>query len=421
MFPLYFHVTPRKCVGLGWGYCKGDVMTLTAAKAKSIRERGRYGDGRGLYLTVSPGGSKAWMLRIAIDGRRRDVGLGVYPTISLAKARQLADAHRLAVAEGRDPLAEKRRAKMPTFAEAAAKVHEANLPRWKNGKHTKQWLATLELYAFPTIGALGVDRIERRDVLAVLTPIWASKPETARRVRQRIRTVLKWAQVHDFVEHNAAGEGIDGALPAMPRLRAHFRALAYAEVPAALETVEASPASMAAKACLRFLVLTAARSGEARGATWAEIDLEAREWRIPAERMKGGVEHRVPLSDAALAVLTVAARLRDESGGVVFPSPRKHGRPLSDMALTKLLRDCGLADRATTHGFRSGFRDWAAECTNASHAAMELSLAHAVGSAVEQAYARSDLFERRRRLMDAWAAFLIRETAEVVQLRRRDG
>ena len=239
-------------------------MKLTATKAKSIREPGRYGDGRGLYLTVSPGGSKAWMLRIAIDGRRRDVGLGVYPDISLAKARQLAEAHRVAVAEGRDPLAERHRAKMPTFREATVAVHAANLPRWKNGKHTDQWINTLRTYAFPTIGKMPLDRIERRDVLGILTPIWAAKPETARRVRQRIRTVLKWAQAHDFVEHNSAGEGIDGALPPMGRSKEHFRALPHAEVPAALDTVEASPASMAAKACLRFLILTAARSGEAR-------------------------------------------------------------------------------------------------------------------------------------------------------------
>ena len=395
-------------------------MKLTATKAKSTREPGRYGDGRGLYLTVSPGGSKAWLLRIAIDGRRRDVGLGVYPDISLAKARQLSEAHRVAVAEGRDPLADKRRAKMPTFAEAAVKVHEANLPRWRNGKHTQQWLATLELYAFPVIGAMRVDRIERRDVLSILTPIWAAKPETARRVRQRIRTVLKWAQAHDFVEHNSAGEGIDGALPPMGRSKEQFRALPHAEVPAALDTVEASPASMAAKACLRFLILTAARSGEARGATWAEIDMDAREWRIPGERMKGGQAHRVPLSDAAVAVLTEAARLRDASN-LIFPSPRKAGRPLSDMSLTKLLRDTGLADHATVHGFRSCFRDWAAECTNAPHSVMELSLAHSVGGAVEQAYARSTLLERRRALLAEWAAYLDRDAAEVVQLRRRDG
>ena len=335
--------------------------------------------------------------------------------MSLAKARQFADAYRLAVAEGRDPLAEKRRAATPTFAEAAVKVHEANLPRWKNGKHTAQWLSTLERYAFPTIGKMPLDRIERRDVLGILTPIWTAKPETARRVRQRIRTVLKWAMAHEFVEHNAAGEGIDGALPTMRRVRAHFRALPYTEIPAALDTVDASPASMAAKLCLRFLILTAGRSGETRGALWSEIDLDAREWRIPANRMKAGVEHRIPLPDAALAVLEQARPLRDDSG-LVFPSPTRRGKPLSDMTLTKILRDNGLSDRATVHGFRTCFRTWASERTSAARAVMELSLAHAVGSSVEQAYARSDLIEKRRVLMQAWADFVAGGGADVERL-----
>ena len=392
------------------------MTALTAAKVKALTKPGMHHDGRGLYLRVAPGGSKSWMLRATIDGRRRDIGLGGYPAVSLAKARQFADAHRLAVAEGRDPLAEKRRAATPTFAEAAVKVHEANLPRWKNGKHTDQWINTLRTYAFPTIGKMSLDRITRRDVLAVLTPIWTTKPETARRVRQRIRTVLKWAMAHEFVEHNAAGEGIDGALPAMRRFKAHHRALPHAEVPAALETIDASTAGMAAKLCLRFLILTAARSGEARGATWHEIDMDAREWRVSASRMKGGAEHRVPLSDAALAVLHESAPLRGDDE-LVFPSPRKRGSALSDMTLTKVLRDCGLAGRATIHGFRSSFRDWAAECTDAPHAVMERSLAHAVADAVEAAYARSDLLERRRALMDAWAMYLSSTSAKSVRLR----
>ena len=356
------------------------------------------------------------MLRATIDGRRRGIGLGGYPAVSLAKVRQFADAHRLAVAEGRDPLAEKRWAKMPTFAEAAAKVHEVNLPRWKNGKHADQWINTLRTYAFPTIGKMPLDRITRRDVLAVLTPIWTTKPETARRVRQRIRTVLKWAMAHEFVEHNAAGEGIDGALPAMRRFKAHHRALPHAEIPAALETIDASTTGMAAKLCLRFLILTAARSGEARGAIWSETDLGNRLWTIPAERMKGGAEHRVPLSDAALAVLHEAAPFCGDNA-LVFPSPRRRGSPLSDMTLTKVLRDCGLADRATVHGFRSAFRDWAAERTNAPHAVMERALAHTVADAVEAAYARSDLLERRRALMAEWAAYLSGGGATVVSLR----
>ena len=391
-------------------------MALTAAKAKALSEPGMHNDGRGLYLRVAKGGSKGWILRITVDGRRRDIGLGGYPAVTLAKARQLADGHRLAVAEGRDPLAEKRRAKMLTFAEASAKVHEANLPRWKNEKHTAQWLSTLERYAFPTIGKMPVDRIERRDVLAILTPIWTAKPETARRTRQRIRTVLKWAMAHEFVEHNAAGEGIDGALPAMRRFKAHHRALPYAEIPAALETIDASPAGLAARACMRFLILTAARSGEARGARWDEVDMDAATWTIPGERMKGGRQHVVPLSVAALAVLHEAAALRDDSG-LIFSSPRKRGRPLSDMGLTKCLRDCGLADRATVHGMRSAFRDWASERTNAPHAVMERALAHAVADAVEAAYSRSNLLERRRALMAEWGSFVTGTAGtEVIQL-----
>ena len=205
-------------------------MQLTAVAVKALSKPGMHGDGRGLYLRVAKGGSKGWILRITVDGRRRDIGLGGFPTVLLAKARQLAEAHRLAVAEGRDPVAEKRREKMPTFAEAAAKVHEANLPRWKNSKHADQWINTLRTYAFPVFGATGVDRIERRDVLAILTPIWTTKPETARRVRQRIRTVLKWEQAHGYIEINVAGDMIDGALPPMPRVRAHFRALPYQPV-----------------------------------------------------------------------------------------------------------------------------------------------------------------------------------------------
>lgn len=351
------------------------------------------------------------MQRIVIHGRRRDLGLGGYPAIGLAEARALALANKALVTAGRDPLAERHRANVPTFREAAKKVYEANLPRWRNGKHTVNWWGSLERHAFPVIGDVKVDRIRRSDVLAVLEPIWTVRPETARRVRQRIRTILRWCEAHDYCAANAAGEALNGALPPMPRLKAHHRALPYREVAEALETVDASDASLAAKLCLRFLVLTAARSGEARGAIWDEIDEDALEWRIPAGRMKGGVQHRVPLSDPALAVLQQASQLRDDSG-LVFPSPAKPRNPMSDMTLTKVLRATGLAERATVHGFRSTFRDWAAECTSAPHAVMELSLAHAVGSSVEQAYARSDLIAKRRMLMDQWGRFVTNSTAD---------
>ena len=369
-----------------------------------------HGDGAGLYLRVASGGSRQWIQRITIDGKRRDLGLGGFPAVSLARARQVAHANRSTVAEGRDPLAEKRRAKLPTFGEAARKVHEANLPRWRNGKHTANWMTTLVRHALPVIGDMPVDRIGREDVLRVLTPIWTAKPETARRVRQRIRAVLRWCQAHGFVEFNMAGEVIDGALPPTSKMKAHFRALPYREVTGLLATVEASRASLSTKLCLRFLILTAARSGEARGATWDEIDLDACEWRIPGERMKAGVAHRVPLSDAALIVLTQACTLRDETG-LVFPSPR--GKMLSDNTLSKLLRDLDIA--AVPHGFRSSFRDWCAE-TDKPRELAEAALAHTVRG-VEGAYFRSDLFERRRRLMSDWARYLSGDGATVVRLR----
>ena len=388
---------------------------LTAAKAKALATPGMHGDGEGLYLSVSRGGSRSWVQRISVDGRRREIGLGPFPAIGLAQARILAAANRIAVAEGRDPLAEKheakRKAAIPTFRQAAEHTFEANKPRWRNGKHTVSWWQTLERHALPILGDMPVDRIGREDVLQVLTPIWGVRMETARRVRQRMRTVLRWCMAHGYVDDNVAGEAIDGALPPMPRLKAHLRSLPYQEVAEALATVDACGATMASKLCLRFLVLTAARSGEARGATWNEIHEDVREWRIPASRMKAGVEHRVPLSDAALKVLAQAWLLRDQ-WGLIFPSSVKPGHAMSDMTLTQVLRKTGLAQRSTVHGFRSAFRDWAAECTSAPHAVMELSLAHSVGSSVEQAYARSDLLEKRRTLMEQWADFVAGGAAE---------
>ena len=389
---------------------------LTAAKVRSIASPGLHGDGGTLYLKVAPGGTKSWIQRLTIDGRRRDIGLGGFPLVSLAEARDKAFENRRHARGGGDPLAEKRKAKVPTFREAALKVFEANKPRWRNGHHTKSWLQTLERHAMPHIGNMPVDRIGREAVLRILTPLWGTRMETARRVRQRVRAVLRWAQAHGFVAENVAGEGIDGALPAMPTVKEHHRALPYREVKAALATVEASQASLAVKLCFRFTVLTAARSGEAREAVWSEIDFDAREWRIPGTRMKSGTEHRVPLTDAAMAVLEQARALKNDSD-LVFPSPLKPGRPLSNMTMTKLLRDVKLADRATVHGFRSAFRTWASEQTNTAHAVMEMALAHAVGSSVERSYARSDLFAKRRRLMSQWADFVtVSDAKKVVQL-----
>ena len=257
----------------------------------------------------------------------------------------------------------------------------------------------------PVLGNTPLDRIDRGDVLRVLTPIWTDRPETARRTRQRMRTIFRWGMAHGFMETNPAGEAIDGALPPMPKVKAHLRALPYQEVGSALETFESSQASISAKLCFRFLVLTAARSGEARGATWDEIDLEDRVWKIPPDRMKAGTGHRVPLSVQALDLLGEASILRDDSG-LVFPSALRPGSLMSDMTLTKVLRSTGLAERATVHGFRSSFKNWTLEQTDTPWAVSEAALAHILGNSTEQAYARSDLFERRRLLMQMWADYV---------------
>ena len=386
---------------------------LTAAKVRAITKPGRHADGGTLYLFVTLGGSKSWVQRLTIDGRRCDLGLGGWPLTSLAEARDKAFENRKAARAGIDPLAAKRRPKVPTFREAAQKTFEDNRPRWRNAKVEKNWMQQLGKYALPILGDLRVDRIGREDVLRVLTPIWAAKPETGRKVRQKIRAIMAWAQAHGYIEHNVAGDAIGGALPTQPAVKEHLRALPYREVADALATVKASRASLAAKLCLWFTVLTAVRSGETRGATWAEINLDAREWRIPASRMKANAEHRVPLSDAALAVLEQVRPLRDKSE-LIFPSPKTPGKPLSDMTLTKVLRDTGLAERATVHGFRSSFRDWCAE-TGKPREIAEAALAHTVRG-VEGAYFRSDLFDRRRALMDQWGAYVTGDDAKVVPL-----
>ena len=388
---------------------------ITAAEAKSISTPGAHYAGETLYLHVAPGGSKSWVQRLTIHGRRCDIGLGGFPVVTLAEARDKAYQNRKLARAGGDPLAEKRKARTPIFREAAGKTFEANRARWRSDKTARNWEQGLEKYILPVLGELRVDRIRREDVLRVLTPIWTRIPEAARKQRNRIRAVLSWCQAHGFIEHNVAGEMIDGALPAMPAVKQHFRALPYRDLPAALDTVATSNASVAARFCFRFLVLTATRSGEARFATWSEIDFEAGEWRIPDSRMKTGVEHRVPLSDASLAVLQQAKILRDRSG-LVFPSALRPGKPLSDMTLTKVLRDNDLADRTTVHGLRSTFRDWCAE-TGKPRELAEAALSHVVPG-VEGAYFRSDLFERRRRLMDQWAAYVTRSGADVVRLRQ---
>lgn len=376
---------------------------LSATFVRQVKDPGRYGDGWGGYglsLLVREGASgirKTWAQRLRIGGKPVNIGLGPFEFVSLAEAREKAFENARAVYQGRDP--RDRSGDVPTFEAAVEKVIAIHAPTFRNPRTAEIFRSVMDAYAIPRFGRKLVSEVTTADVLAVLTPIWNEKHETARRVRQRIGTVMKWAVAERYREDNPAGAAIGAALPKNGGRAKHQRAVAHAKVGEALAKVRGSARAWpGTKLAFEFLVLTGARSGEVRGATWDEIDAEAATWTVPAERMKGGAEHRVPLAPRALAVLEAARELSDGSG-LVFPSPR--GKVLSDSTLSKLIRELGVP--GTPHGFRSSFRDWAAECTDADHAVMELSLAHAVGSAVERAYSRSDLFERRRELMAAWA------------------
>ena len=372
---------------------------------------GFYNDGHGLNLRVLPSGSRQWVQRLAIRGKACSIGLGGYPLVSLVEARQKALANRQIARAGRDPRIESNGT--PTFSEAAAKLIDLHRPGWKSLKHAEQWRSTLQGYVYPRLGETPVRQITSADVLEVLKPIWFDKAETARRVRQRMRAVFNWAIAQGYRSDNPAGETLSLVLPRQNNVKQHMRALPYSEVADAIEAVRESGAYKSVKLAFEFLVLTAARSGEVRLATWVEFDGDV--WTIPGERMKARRPHRVPLSNRAVEILHEARSLADPSG-LVFPSPR--GRTLSDSTLSKLLREIGLA--AVPHGFRSSFRDWAAECTNAPHAVMESALAHVVRDKVEAAYARTDLFEKRRKLMEQWTRYLGEPRGDVIPLVRPD-
>ena len=369
---------------------------LTAAFVKHAAP-GRHYDEHGLILRVKPTGSKQWIWRGTVRGRRVDLGLGGYPYTSLAEARQVAFEYKRLARAGGDPRALKTTA--PTFEDALEKVLEIHREAWRPGsKSEAQWRASLTTYAFPRIGRKRVDRITTGDVMAVLLPIWNTKRETARRVRQRIGAVMKWAVAQGYREDNPAGDAIGAALPKNGGRVRHFRALPHREVGAALATVEASDAWIGTKLAFRWLVLTATRSGETRLAKWTEIDGDT--WTIPGRRTKSGRPHRVPLAPAALRVLNEAREIADGSG-LVFPSVT--GRPLSAMTLTKLLRENGV--QAVPHGFRTSFRTWCGDTAVAPEVA-ERALAHAVRDKVQAAYDRGTLYARRCRVMSEWADYL---------------
>jgi len=414
-------------------------MALNARRVTTANKPGRYGDGGGLYLQVQarrkqdgePASvSKSWLLRYERHGRERWMGLGALHTISLKEARDRARKARQQILDGVDPLDAKKaeraarslaEARSLTFEEASRLYFDAHEKKWRNAKHRAQFVSTLRTYAFPTIGRLPVAEIDLGLILKVIEPIWQNKTETASRVRGRIESVLDWASVRGYRtgENPARWKGhLQHVLPARDRIAKpnHHAALPYTEL-ATFVTALRAREGVAARA-LEFTILTAARTGEVIGSTWDEIDLHGKVWTVPAGRIKGGREHRVPLSDRALEILKSAPR---EAGNrFVFIGPRAGG--LSNMAMAAVLGRMERTD-VTVHGFRSTFRDWAAESTNYPNHVVEMALAHVIGDKVEAAYRRGDLFDKRRRLMVDWAKYCaMKPTADagknVVPMRR---
>ncbi|MDA9159918.1 tyrosine-type recombinase/integrase [Rhodobacteraceae bacterium] len=365
-------------------------------------------------------GRGLWKLRFIspVTGKRRDMGLGVYPEVAIIEARQQANAARSQVSQGLDPIEARAKAVKElkvendalTFSEAAKKVHVNLKDGWKNGKHQAQWINTLNTYVFPTIGHKSLTEIDVSDIAEALRPIWLSKPETASRVKQRIHQVMEWSCAQGLRVGNPVS-GVQHLLPKQPSTSVrvqHHPAMPWANIPDFVKD-HIAEADNASRALLLFVILTAVRSGEARGALWSEFDLKQKVWTIPASRMKTKVIHRVPLSEPVI-VLLEKRRQKPSQRGLVFPSPRA-GNVLTDMALTSFLRKhkaiSDVAGRiATAHGFRSSFRDWASENSYSQHLA-ESALAHQIKNQVERAYHRTDLLEQRRPMMDDWAKFII--------------
>ena len=389
------------------------MPSLTARKVDTLKTPGMHGDGGGLYLHVTSSGAKSWILRTVVHGRRRDLGLGSASHVALAEAREKARHYRKIAREGGDPDTIRKRA-VVTFAEAANKVHANLLPTWRNAKHAETWLATVRAHANPIFGERPIDTVGTADVLKVLSPIWTEKHETAKRLRQRISTIFDWAKGAGHYPHENPVNGLKKALPTVKQRAEHMAAMDWRDVPGFMSELESRPGVSART--LEFIILTAVRSGEARGARWNEIEGDV--WTVPGGRMKRGVPHRVPLSAEALAVLEMVRGLDED---LIFPSvqrdKRGEAKPQSVMAFKALFKRMG-RNGFTTHGFRSTFRDWCSESAKAEREVAEAALSHASGNEVERAYARSDLFERRQALMATWARHATGTRGQVVPMVR---
>jgi len=400
---------------------------LSATEVVKFKEPGRYCDGLGLWLQVRDKQRKSWLYRYMLHGTPRWMGLGPVHTVSLADAREKARQCRKLVLDGVDPIGDRRTRKAAaalqaarglSFQDCAEQYIEAHKAGWKNAKHATQWTATLSTYAYPIFGKLSVADVDQALVLKSLEPVWRTKPETAKRLRGRIQSVLDWATARGYRQGDnpARWRGhLDKLLPARSKVARvkHLAALPYAEIGAFVAKLREQEGTGAR--CLEFVIVTCVRTSEAIGARWSEIDLSKRLWIIPPDRMKAAREHRVPLSDRAIEILK--ALPREKGSDWVFIGGRA-GTNLSNMAMLALLKRMARGD-LTVHGFRSTFRDWAAEQTNFPRDAAELALAHAVGDKVEAAYRRGDMFEKRRKLAQAWATYCsLVPRGEVVSLRK---
>ncbi len=395
---------------------------LTVRKIKDLTTPGMYRDEPTLYLRVAPGGSKSWVQRLTVDGRQSDLGLGGWPLTTIIEARDKALENRRKARRGENPAEERRRARVdkknraavPTFREAALATLEKERGKWKGERTAQTWMASMEKYAFPRMGDKRVNDIRQRDVIDVVNRAISARPETGRKVRARIRQVLGWAMANEFVTQNVAGEAIDHGVTSVGKRTQHHPAIHHANVGQMYDAVGASGAAECTKLAFMFLCLTAARTREVIDAAWDEIDMKTATWTIPGSRMKSRKEHRVPLSGEAMSVLKQARRLSGGDSRFVFPSPFGE-RPLSGGVLLKLMRSLGHGE--TVHGLRSSFRDWCAE-TGQPREIAEAALAHVVPG-VEGAYFRSDLFDKRRVVMDQWADYLVSGGNKVVRLKAR--
>jgi len=395
---------------------------LNARSILSLTKPGRHADGNNLYLVVEPKGAKRWVFLFRWQHKLKEMGLGGLNSVSLARARELADEARAQVADGINPIEARKQEKVaPTFGEVADDLIEAMKPSWRNAKHAAQWKMTLGDTYCKALRPMPVDTVDVAAVLKCLKSIWLKKPETASRIRGRIERVLDAAKAHGHRsgENPAAWRGnLQNLLPAARKLsRGHHAAAPYTDVPSIVAKLQSKDATAAL--ALEFTILTAARSGETLGATWSEIDLEKKVWVVPAPRMKAGREHRVPLGPRAVEILKKVAKIRtdDSPDAFVFAGARR-GKPLSEMAMAMLLRRLKLD--VTVHGFRSSFRDWCGEASTFPRELAEAALAHLVGDEVERAYRRGDALEKRRRLMDAWSSFCCgTKGAKILQMQRK--